>query len=547
VQLLASLALLALPVVARAGGGDSFDVLIRGGTVYDGTGGAPARADVGIRGDRIVAIGELAGASARTVVDAKGLAVAPGFINMLSWSNESLLADGRSQSEIRQGVTLEILGEGTSMGPLNDDMKRRMRNGQIDIRYDVAWTTLGEYLSYLEKRGISTNVASFIGAATVRNYVLGLEDVQPTPAQLDEMRELVRREMEAGALGVGTALIYPPGTYAKTQELIELCKVAAQYHGKYTSHVRDEGKHLVEAVEELIRISREARIPAEIHHLKASGAANWDKMDSVLALVEKARGEGLPITANMYMYPASSTGLTAQIPTWAQSGGPEALYARLADPPTRARIEKEMRAAAPMSRTLLVKFRKHELRSLIGKTLDEVAKARGKDEVATLLDLVLEDRSRVSAVFFTMDERNIAKQLRHPWVSISSDGASMSAEGVFLEESTHPRAYGSFARLLRKYVREDKVLTLEEAVRRLTGLPATNLGLEGRGFLKEGMYADVTVFDPATIADTATYDKPHSYAVGMRHVFVNGVQVLRDGEHTNARPGRAVWGPGRTR
>ena len=488
-RVIASLVLAALPLAA-GGKVPAYDVLIRGGTLYDGTGGTPVTADVGIKGDRIVALGALDAKDARTVVDAAGLAIAPGFINMLSWSTESLIADGRSQSEIRQGVTLEILGEGSSMGPLNADMKRRLRASQTDIRYEVEWTTLTEYLRYLEKRGISTNVASFIGAATIRQHVLGLADVQPTAAQLDEMRGLVRREMQAGALGIGTALIYPPGAYARTEEIVELCKAAAEYKGKYTSHMRSEGTQILEALEELIRISREAGIPAEIHHLKTAGRNSWGKMDRVLARVEEARAEGLPITANLYTYPASSTGLSAQIPNWAHDGGPEALYKRLANPATRERIAKEMRDKGPMSRTLFVRFRTPALRPLIGKTLAEVAASRGKDEVDTALDLVLEDRSRIQAVFFSMNEENIAKELKHSWVSISSDGASISNEGVFLESSTHPRAFGSFARFLGKYVREEKVVSLQEAVRRMTGLPATNLGLAGRGFLKPGMFAD---------------------------------------------------------
>jgi N-acyl-D-amino-acid deacylase len=539
------LTLLVVPQAAAAA--PAFDVLIRGGNILDGRGGTPFVADVGIRGDRIVAIGSLAGQDAATVIDAGALAVAPGFINMLSWSNESLIHDGRSQGGIRQGVTLEVLGEGTSMGPLNADMKRRLRAGQTLARYEVEWTTLAEYLRFLEKRGISTNVASFIGAATVRTHVLGLADVQPTPAQLEQMRELVRREMEEGALGIGTALIYAPGTYAKTEELIELCKVAARYKGKYTSHLRSEGSRISDAIDELVRISREAGIPAEIHHLKLAGAANWGKVEAVLAQINRARAQGLAITANMYLYPASSTGLAARIPSWAHDGGPESLFRRLEDAPTRAKIAREMRASSDTTRVVFTRFRKPELRSLIGKTLAEVAKARGKDEVDTILDLVLEDRSRIQAVFFIIDERNIARQLREPWVSLGSDGASMAPEGLFLEGSTHPRAYGNAARLLGKYVREDQVLTLPEAVRRLSGLPAANLGLEGRGFLEEGMYADVVVFDPKTVADKATFDEPHQYSIGVRHVLVNGVAVLRDGEHTGARPGRAVWGPGKVR
>jgi len=523
------------------------DVLIWGGTVYDGTGGAAMRADVGIRGDQIVAIGALDGQTARTVVDARGLAVAPGFINMLSWSVVSLIADGRSQSDIRQGVTTEIFGEGTSMGPLNAEMKRRAIASQTDIKYDIPWTTLAEYLTYLEKRGVSPNVASFIGAATIRTHVLGLEDVQPTSAQLDRMRELVRREMEAGALGIGSALIYSPGTYAKTEELIELCKVAAHYGGKYISHVRDEGSRLVESVEELIRISREAGLPAEIYHFKVVGEKNSSRIDRAIAAVEAARRQGLSITANMYLYTASGGGLSSRIPIWAHNGGAAALYRRLDDSETRARLAREMRARGPVPRILFAGFRSERLRPLVGKTLADVAQMRGEDEVDTILNLVREDRSRVNAVFFLMHEDTVRKILRLPWVSFGSDSASMASEGVFLEQSTHPRAYGNFARLLGPYVRHKKVMPLTEAVRRLTGLPAANLGLDRRGLLKDGMFADVVVFDPATIADRATYEKPHQYAVGMKDVFVNGVQVLRDGEHTGAKPGRALWGPGKVR
>jgi N-acyl-D-amino-acid deacylase len=544
VALLLVLCLL-LPNVPRSQTEPPFDVIIKNGTVYDGTGAAPLLADVGIKGDRIAAIGKFEREQARTVIEASGLAVAPGFINMLSWSVVSLIADGRSQGDIRQGVTTEIFGEGTSMGPLNEDMRRRAIAAQSDIKFDIPWTTLAEYLTYLEKRGVSPNVASFIGAATIRTYVLGLEDVQPTPAQLDEMRELVRREMEAGALGIGSALIYAPGTYARTEELMELCRVAAKYQGKYISHIRSEGQRLVEAVEELIRISREAGLPAEIYHFKAAGEKNWDKIDGAIALVEKARQDGLKITANQYLYTASATGLSALIPAWAHSGGDAALFKRLKDPETRAKIGKEMRARGAMPRTLLISFRSEKLRPLIGKTLEEVARMRGEDEVETILNLVLEDRSRIGAVFFLMSEDNIKKILRQPWVSLGSDGPSMAPEGVFLNSSTHPRSYGNFARLLGNYVREEKAISLEEAVRRLSGLPATNLGLDRRGFLKEGMFADVVVFDPATIADRATYENPHQYATGMKHVIVNGTQVLKDGEHTAAKPGRALWGPGK--
>jgi len=524
-----------------------FDVLIKDGTVYDGTGTAHVQADVGIKGDRIVAIGKLERGAGVNVIDARGLAIAPGFVNMLSWSVVSLIVDGRSQGDIRQGVTTEIFGEGTSMGPLNEAMKRRAIAAQTDFKYDISWTTLAEYLTHLEKRGISPNVASFIGAATIREHVLGQEDIQPTPEQLEQMRTLVRREMEAGALGIGSALIYAPGTYARTEELIELCKVAAKYQGKYISHLRSEAQRVLQAVEELIRISREAGLPAEIYHLKTAGERNWDRIDGVIARIEKARQEGLKITANMYMYTASATGLSSRIPAWAHSGGNPALYKRLQDPVTRSRIIKEMRAQGPIPRTILISFRSEKLRPLIGKTLSEVAAMRGEDEVETVLNLVLEDRSRITAVFFLMNEENVKTILRQPWVSFGSDGPSLAPEGVFLKSETHPRSYGNFARLLGKYVREEKVISLQEAIRRLTGLPAANLGLDHRGFLKEGMFADVVVFDPATITDRATYESPHQYAVGMKHVFVNGVQVLKDGEHTGAKPGRALWGPGKVK
>jgi N-acyl-D-amino-acid deacylase len=536
----------------------AFDVLIKNGTIYDGAGGEPRRADLGIKGDQIASIGDLANATAKTVIDARGLAVAPGFINMLSWSVDSLLIDGRSQGEIRQGVTTEIFGEGDSMGPLTAEMKQRRLENQGDLKYPIEWTTLAEYLQHLEKKGVSPNVASFIGATTIREHVIGLEDKQATPEQLEQMRQLVRQEMAAGALGIGSSLIYAPAFYASTEELIELCKVAAQYQGKYISHMRSEGNRLTQAVEELIRIAREAKIPAEIYHLKAAGQANWNKLDQVIALVEKARAEGLQITADMYTYPAGSTGLDAAIPPWAEDGGYPALFKRLQDPATRQKIAHEIRtpsdrwenlylAAGSPERVLLVEFKSEKLKPYTGKTLAEVAKLRGKDPVETIMDLVLEDQSRIGTVYFMMSEENIKRQLKLPWVSFGSDAGSLATEGVFLKSSTHPRAYGNFARLLGKYVREEKVIPLEEAIRRLSNLPATNLGLDRRGLLKEGYFADVVVFDPNTIADKATFEQPHQYAVGMKHVFVNGAQVLRDGEHTNAKPGRALWGPGKVK
>jgi N-acyl-D-amino-acid deacylase len=536
---------------------DSFDVLIKGGTVYDGTDQAPRRADIGIRGDRIVAIGDLHRASAKSVIDATGLAVSPGFINMLSHSEVSLIADGRSMGELKQGVTTQIFGE-SSMGPLTDEMKKRRVDQQGDIKYDIAWTTLAEYLSYLEKRGVSQNFASFIGAATVREYVIGLDDKPPTPEQLDKMRELVRQEMEAGALGVTTALIYPPATFARTDELIELSKVAAKYQGKYIAHIRSEANQFTEAVAETIRISREAGLPAEIYHLKASGQENWPKLDRVISMIEEARGQGLKITADMYTYTAGATGLNSCMPPWVYDGGAEAAYKRLQDPETRKKIADAMRVpsndwenlyllAGSPDRILLAAFKSEALKPLTGKTLAEVARMRGKDPIETIMDLILEDRSRVGTVYFMMDEQNVKKQIRQPWVSFGSDAASIAPEGVFLKSSTHPRAYGNFARLLGKYVREEKVISLEEAVHRLSGLPATNLGLDHRGFIKQGMFADVVIFDPQTIADRATFEQPHQYSVGVKHVFVNGVQVLKDGEHTGSKPGRALWGPGKTK
>ena len=540
---------LAQPPAAR------FDVLIRGGTVYDGGGGPGRRADVGLRGDAVSAVGDLPSASAPTVVDATGLAVAPGFINMLSWSTESLIVDGRSQGEIRQGVTTEIFGEGNSMGPLTDEMKRRMKDEQGDLKYDVKWTTLGEYLAYLEKKGVAPNVASYIGAATVREYVIGLDDRPPTPAELDRMRALVRQEMEAGALGIGSSLIYAPGTYAKTEELVELGKAAAPYGGKYISHLRSEGDRFLEAIDELVRISREAGVPAEIYHLKAAGESNWAKEDQAIARIEKARSEGLKITADMYTYTAGATGFDACIPPWARDGGYDELFRRIQEPEARAKVLADMRrpaegwenlcrAAGSPERLLMVEFKTDALKPLTGKTLAEAAKMRGTDPESTILDLVLQDRTRIGVVFFLMSEDNVRKQVRLPWVSFGSDAASMAPTDPFTRSSTHPRAYGNFARFLGQYVRDEKLVSLPEAVRRLSALPAENLGLDRRGRLALGMFADVVVFDPSTIADRATFEKPHQYAVGMRHVFVNGVQVLKDGEHTGATPGRALKGPG---
>jgi N-acyl-D-amino-acid deacylase len=532
-----------------------YDIIIRNGTIYDGSGSVPFVGDVAVNGDTIAAVGSLGNARGRTEIDATGLAVAPGFINMLSWATDSLIADGRSPGDIRQGVTLEVFGEGWSMGPLNDRMKKEAVEQQGDIKYDIQWTTLGAYLEYLVTKGISPNVASFVGATTVRIYVLGYEDRPPTPAELDQMRALVRQAMEEGALGVGSSLIYAPAFYAQTDELIELCKVASPYGGMYISHMRSEGNRLLEAVDELITIAREAKVPAEIYHLKAAGKSNWDKLDAVIKKIEAARAEGLRITADMYTYPAGATGLDAAMPPWVQEGGLKEWIKRLKDPAIRERVKREMTtptdkwenlflAAGSPENVLLVEFKNEALKPLTGKTLAEVAKRRGKSPEETAMDLVVEDESRVGTVYFLMSEDNIKKQISLPWVSFGSDAGSLAPEGVFLKSSTHPRAYGNFARLLGKYVRDEKVIPLQEAVRRLTSWPASNLKLDRRGSLKAGYFADMVVFDPAKIQDHATFDKPHQYSTGVIHVFVNGTPVLKNGEHTGATPGRVVHGPG---
>jgi len=535
-----------------------FDVLIKGGTVYDGSGAEGRVADVAIRGDRIVGVGNFENSQAKRVLDAHGLAVAPGFINMLSWSTESLIVDGRSQSEIRQGVTTEVMGEGESMGPVNDRVRDYMLKQQTDIKYDITWKTLAEYLQYLEKRGVSCNVASFIGATTIRENVIGFENKEPTPEQLDQMRALVRREMEAGALGIGTALIYPPAFYAKTEELIELCKVAAKYKGKYISHMRSEGNHLFEAFDELLRISREANIPAELYHIKAAGQKNWSKMDALLARIEAAQKEGRPIRANMYTYIAGGTGLDACLPPWTEDGGYPELLKRLRDPEIRKKIAADVKvdtdkwenlylAAGSPDRIIVGDFTSEKLKPLTNKSLAEIARIRGKDPIETIMDLLSENEKPIGATYFLMSEENVKKEIAKPWISFGSDEASQAPEGIFLKSTPHPRAYGTFARVLGKYVREEKLVSLPEAIRRLSALPATNLELDHRGFLKTDMFADVVVFDPATITDHATFEKPAQYATGVKEVFVNGVEVLKDGEHTGAKPGRALWGPGKVK
>ena len=533
---------------------ERFDLIIRNGTIYDGSGAASYVGDVAIHGDRIAAIGDLGGARGDAEVDAEGLAVSPGFINMLSWAVGSLIEDGRSQGDIRQGVTLEVFGEGISYGPVNQRTEQALLQSQVDIKFDIEWTTLGEYLDYLVSRGISPNVASFVGATTVRIHEIGFEDRPPTPQEMDRMRQLVRQAMEEGALGVGSSLIYAPAFYAQTDELIELCKVASEYDGMYISHMRSEGKRFIEAVDELITIAREADLPAEIYHLKAGGEPNWPLLDQAIAKVEAARAEGLRITADMYTYTAGSTGLNATMPPWVQEGGYQAWVERLKDPAIRARVHKEMTTptdewenfnlAAGPEGTLLVGFKNEELKPLTGKTLAEVAKMRGTSPEDTAMDLVIEDGSRVQAVYFLMSEDNVRKQVALPWVSFGSDAGSMATEGVFLKSSTHPRAYGNFARLLGKYVRDEGIISLEEAIRRMTALPAGNLRIKDRGSLQPGYFADIVVFDPEDIQDHATYENPHQYATGVVHVWVNGTQVLEDGEHTDATPGRVVRGPG---
>jgi N-acyl-D-amino-acid deacylase len=548
--------LLSLALAACSGQDDpppSFDLLIKNGTVYTGDGGEPMSADIAIKGDRIAAIGDIDG-TAQRVIDADGMAVAPGFINMLSWATESLIEDGHSQSDIRQGVTLEVMGEGWSMGPMNPAMKEEAIKMSGDIKYDIEWTTLAEYLQFLENRGISNNVASFVGATTVRIHVLGYEDRPPTPAELERMEGLVDEAMRDGALGVGSSLIYAPAFYSTTEELIALNRVAAKYRGRYISHIRGEGTQLLEAVDELITIAREAGIGAEIYHLKAGGRDNWGKMEEVFRMVETARSEGLDITADMYTYTAGATGLDAAMPPWVQEGGHDAWVERLKDPQTRTRVIAEMKqpgedwenlyhAAGGPDKLLLLGFKNDELKYLTGKTLAEVAAMRGTSAEDTIIDLVIEDDSRVGTAYFLMSEENIRKKIARPWVAFGSDAESMAPEGVFLKSNPHPRAYGTFARLLGKYVREENVISLSEAIRRLTSFPAENLGLENRGRLQEGYFADITIFDPATITDHATYSDPHQYASGVQHVIVNGVPVLLDGEHTGATPGRFVRKP----
>jgi N-acyl-D-amino-acid deacylase len=533
----------------------TYDVVIRGGTIYDGNGGKPFAGDMAIHDGKIVAVGELGDVKGKSEVDAKGMAVAPGFINMLSWATESLIEDGNSQSDIRQGVTLEVMGEGESMGPLSPAMREKLQRNQTDIKYPVNWNTLGEYLRYLEKKGISCNVASFVGATTLRTYVIGEENREPTAAELDSMRRLVSYAMQEGALGIGTSLIYPPAFFAKTDELVALCEEAAKFGGSYISHMRSEGNKIFDALEELITIAQRAKIHAEVYHLKLAGQDNWNKIDSVIRRIERARSEGLNITADMYNYIAGGTGLTATMPPTLQDGGFDKLRERLQQPDIRKRLKKEMneptdnwenfyRAAGSPEKILLVGFKQDSLKKYTGKSLAEVAKIRGSSPEETAMDLIVQDNSRIECIYFLMDENNVRKQLQLPWISFGSDEGSFSPEGVFIKSNCHPRAYGNFARLLGKYVRDEKIIPLEEAIRRLTSLPAKNLKINFRGELKEGYFADVVIFDPATISDHASFEKPHQFATGVRDVWVNGERVLENGRHTGAKPGRFVKGPG---
>ena len=546
---------LALAACAKKPPVESYDVLIRNGTVYDGSGAAGTAADVGIRGGKVVAVGDLASVQAELNIDATGLAVAPGFINMLSWATDSLIEDGRALSDVKQGVTLEVMGEGWSMGPLNPTMKVEMVKEQGDIRFDVVWTTLGEYLEHLEKRGVSVNVASFVGAATVRIHELGHANRAPTAEELARMQTLVRDAMEQGAMGVGSSLIYAPGFYAKTDELKALVAAAAGSGGSYISHMRSEGDQFMEALDELIDIARSTGAHAEAYHLKAAGRDNWPKMQEAIRKIEEARKSGLSVSADMYPYPAGATGLDACMDPAVKEGGVDAWVERLKKPKVRKTVVDAMfvkakswenicHSAGSPDNIVLAGFKQENLKPLTGKTLTEVAKLRGKSPAETAVDLIIEDHTRIGTVFFLMSEENVKLGLSQPWVSLGSDAEAAAPEGVFLKSNTHPRAYGTFARFLGKYVRDEKVTTLPDAIRRLTGLPAQNLKLKDRGCLKVGCYADVAVFDPARIQDHATFAEPHQLASGVQHVLVNGVQVLKDGEHTGATPGRVVRGPG---
>ena len=531
------------------------DTVIQNGTLYDGTGGAPYEGTIAIKEDKIIYIGPKKSFDANHTIDASGRAVSPGFINMLSWAVETLIEDGKSQSDIRQGVTLEVFGEGMSWGPLNDNLKTYMKKNQGDIKYDIPWTSLGEYLQFLEDKGVSTNVASFIGATSLRINAVGYEDRQPNEEEMNLMKELVHQGMREGAMGIGSSLIYAPAFYSSTEELIEICKVAAQYDGMYISHMRSEGNKLLESVDELLTIADEAGIRAEIYHLKQSGKKNWGKLDAVIQKIDSARAKGLKITTDMYTYTAGATGLDASMPPWVQEGGLNKWIERLKNPKIRKRVVKEMqtdtdewenimRAAESPDKLIMVGFKNDSLKYLTGKTLAEISKIKGKSPEETAIDLVIQDGSRVGTVYFLMSEENVKRQIKLPYMSFGSDAGSMAPEGVFLKNSTHPRAFGNFSRLLGKYVREEKIISLEEAIFKLTGLAASNLKIKQRGLLKEGYFADVVIFDPNTISDHATFENPMQYATGVQDVFVNGIQVLQNGVHTGKLPGKFIKGPG---
>ena len=522
----------------------TYDLILRNGTIYDGSGQDAYFGDVAIQGDTIAAIAEKIDAIGTREIDISGMAVAPGFINMLSWANVALLHDGRSQSDIRQGVTLEVMGEGRSMGPLNEAMKQEMLDNQVDIKFDIAWTTLGEYLQHLEDRGVSTNVASFVGNGTLRQHVIGYDNRPATVLETEKMQELAIQAMEEGAVGISSALLYAPSSYASTEELTALASVVGEYGGMYISHIRNEGDQLLESIDELITIGKNGNLPAEVYHLKASGQQNWYKMDLAIAKIDSARNAGLDIMADIYTYNASSTGLHVQLPDWAREGGIDRMLERLKDPAVRKKTIEELDFRNPPETIMLVGFKNPDLRKYSGKYLPEVARELGKSPAEATVDLMLEDDSRIQVVYFSMSEENISKKVAVPWVSFCSDAGSMSSEGVFIRQSTHPRAYGSFIRVLGKFARDEGVISLEEGVRKLTSLPAENLKLKKRGRLKPGYFADVVVFDPLKTHDQATFQQPHQYAEGMLHVFVNGVQVLQDGDHTGATPGRFVKGPG---
>ncbi len=542
-------------LVAGCSSPQTFDVLIKNGKIVDGSNGSSYIADIGINADTIAVIGNLSNAKGNIEIDASELVVAPGFINMLSWAVESLIEDGKSQSDIRQGVTLEVFGEGWSWGPITPASKEDIINQQSDIKYDIEWTTLDEYLTFLTEKGVSPNVASFVGATTLRINTVGFEDRAPTNEELDSMKSMVRQAMEDGALGIGSSLIYAPAFYSSTDELIELCKVASEYDGMYISHMRSEGGRILESLDELIKIAHDANIRAEVYHLKLSGKTNWNKYDAVIAKIDSARAAGLQITTDMYTYTAGATGLDASMPPWVQEGGYDKWAERLQDPEIREKVLREMttptveweslmQMAGSPDKILFIGFKNDSLKYLTGKTLAEVAKMRNLSPEETAIDLVIQDGSRVSTVYFLMSEENVKKQITLPYMSFGSDEASTAPEGVFLKSSAHPRAYGNFSRVLGKYVRDEKVISLEEAIYKLTTLPASNLKIRKRGALKTGYYADLALFDPTEIQDNATFEDPLQYSTGMIHVFVNGVQVLKDGEHTGALPGKVVRGPG---